>query len=610
VRPPPALRPAAWIFLLFLALDLAFLRWVWVHFSNWGFWDWDYQQSLLEVTRLSWLAYGEIPRWNPFLGGGASLAGESLNHAFGPSFLPVLALGTLAGTKLCLLLYALLAQLGMFLFARDQGVGREGAFLAALLFSVGGPYAQHLAHGHFEWIAIAWIPFVLLALHRNAGALDPRSVALGALCLAFVFLDGGPYQFVFLAPFLGAWVLLQGAATRSHRPVLALALIGILGAGIAAIKLAPVFETALRYPREVAENNFYGAPFRPGPLELLQHAFVSRQQEHRPDAWMPYFLNVGAYLGWAPLALAAYAMARSMRERWFQIAAALLFVWIMLGPTLPWTPWSWASRLPGFSMLRVPSRFNVHVVLLIALFAGLGLQLVLARFQAHPQRRWLGVLAVGTIALDLAWVNGRVFQVAFSVPPLAVEKKEDFRSYLRSPYLEVYRRHALYPTFGNWPSALFPAVLENRGVIANYRTTPFPSHAIPFEHPAYRGEAWFREEAARVERLVLTPNRVSVTTNGAAGTLVVNRNHDDGWKSVGAAPVTVSNEAGLIAVRLAPGERQVELAYRPRSFAIGAAVSLASLAVWLGLLFRRRPLPRVQAEPGSLSYPPGPERRP
>ena len=25
---------------LFLILDLVFLRWVWIQFFNWGFWDW------------------------------------------------------------------------------------------------------------------------------------------------------------------------------------------------------------------------------------------------------------------------------------------------------------------------------------------------------------------------------------------------------------------------------------------------------------------------------------------------------------------------------------------------------------------------------------------
>lgn len=609
MRHPPV-RPAAGVVLLFLALDLVFLRWVWIHFSNWGFWDWDYQQGLLEVTRVSWLEYGEIPRWNPFLGGGTSLAGESLNHAWGPCFLPVLALGTLAGTKTCLLLYALLGQIGMFLFARNQGLGRGAAILAAMLFTLGGPYAQRLTHGHFEWIAIAWIPFVLLALHRSAGALDPRFVALGALCLAFVVLDGGPYQFVFFGVFLGAYVLLQSVAARSFRPVAALALIGLLGAGLAAIKLVPVYEIASRYPRELSEGNFYGAPFRPGPIELLQQAFVSRQQEHRPDAWMPYFLNVGAYVGWAPIALAAYAMLSSVRERWFQIVTALLFLWIMLGSTLPWTPWSWLSQLPGLSMLRVPSRFNVYVVLLLALFGGLGLQLLLTRLRTQPRQRCFQALVVAAIAIDLLYVNGRVFEVAFSIPPIAVQRKEGFQSHLRSPFLDLYRRRALYPTFGNWPSALFPAVLENRGVIANYRTTPFPSYAIPFEHPSYRGEAWFREEGGRVESLGLTPNRITVVTNGVAGTLLVNRNYDDGWRGVGPSPVSVVNDGGLIAVRLAYGERQIELTYRPHSFVIGAWVSLASLAVWLGLLFLRRPIRFAEADPRSLSYPPRSEQGP
>ena len=76
------------ITIIFILLDLIFLRWVVIHFWNWGIWDWDYQLTLLEVSRSTILDYHQIPLWNPFIRGGVSLAGNTLNHVWDPASFP------------------------------------------------------------------------------------------------------------------------------------------------------------------------------------------------------------------------------------------------------------------------------------------------------------------------------------------------------------------------------------------------------------------------------------------------------------------------------------------------------------------------------------------
>lgn len=116
------------IFILFILLDLLFLRWVLIHFFNWGIWDWDYQQTLFEISRRSILKYNQLPLWNPFIRGGVTLAGNTLNHVWAPCFIPILLFGTIAGIKICIFLYLLIAQFGMFLLARYQGLSKESSF--------------------------------------------------------------------------------------------------------------------------------------------------------------------------------------------------------------------------------------------------------------------------------------------------------------------------------------------------------------------------------------------------------------------------------------------------------------------------------------------------
>ncbi|MBU0756399.1 MAG: YfhO family protein, partial [Planctomycetes bacterium] len=274
------------------------------------------------------------------------------------------------------------------------------------------------------------------------------------------------------------------------------------------------------------------------------------------------------------------------KKRWTQIVCALFFLWIMIGSVLPWSPWEMLHQLPGLAMLRVPSRFNLFVILLLALLAGGGLDFLKTRLDKSRALSWIPLALIALVALDLVWVNGKVFKAAFSIPPIEVAAKGPFRQYLKSPYMKTYQDRILYPAWPNWHSAAFPAVLENRGVIDSYRTIPFESFTVPFGYPGYQGEAWFEEEQGRIENLEITPNRIDVKTNGRGRVLLINQNFDEGWK-VWAAPSTpVMNLQGLLGVRLAPGQTEISLIYRPKAFYIGAGISLGFLVLFLFLYFR------------------------
>jgi uncharacterized membrane protein YfhO len=473
----------------------------------------------------------------------------------------------------------------MYLLARDRGLSEESAFLSAILYTLGGFYAHRLTHGHFEWIATAWIPFIILIIHKNIKSLNKKSICLGGIFLAFLFLDGGPYQFAFLMLFLGIYTVFLAIQSKNTRPICALALVFIIGVSLSSIKLYPVYETVKKYPRNTQEINFYGAPFTPTFLDICSQMFVSRSQSHRPDIWMPYVLNVGCYVGWIPLVLAFTAIIVRPYRGWPLYVTAIIFFWIALGPAAPLNLWEILHRLPGLSALRVPSRFNVFVLLLLALLSGEGMQIIKEKIAKNHYCRCIPILIVAIIAIDLVLVNGKIFKVAFSIPPLEIQTSDSFRHYLKSPYLIEYKKQVLYKTFPNWLSAAFPGVLENRGVINNYRTIPFSSNTIPFEHPRYRGESWFLGEKGRVKKCEITPNKILVETNGHGKILIINMNYDPGWKTRGETALKVFPLRGIIAVELQPGQKKCELAYLPKSFFWGAIISMISLLVIFCLYF-------------------------
>ncbi len=581
----------------FALVDALFLRWVFIHFGNWGFWDWDYQQTLLEVARVSVVEYGQLPLWNPYLGGGVSLAGHTLNHTWSPSFAVILLFGTLAGTKLCIAIYLALAQWGTFRLARSLGQDAMSAALAALVFSLGGVYAQRLSHGQFEWIAIAWVPFVIHALDRaratraNGGAPVEviRPVVVAGFFFALLILDGGPYQFAFFGVFLGLYAGLRSIEVRAAFPIVQLAMSITLAVAIAAVKLLPVLSLVTRYPRVTTEDAFYGAPFEPGLFAVLFQMFLSRAQSHDPSMWMPYVLNVGCYVGIVPLVLAGLALSWSAARYRAWIVAGTLALWISLGASAPFDLWHLLHRLPGFDMLRVPSRFNVYALLVIALLAGAGLTALRERIPDARHAAMAGATLLLVTTVNLAIVNGDVFKVAFSIPPLATAPRAaDFENhYTYSPFIARYQKAALYDVHPNWPSGSFPAVLENRGVRWAFKTIPFPSHALATEDTGYRGEAWVASGGGHIEAVDITPNRISLRTDGGAMLLRVNTNFDPGWRVRSTPPLELVELDGTLALNVPAGMRELDLVYRPVPFYWGAGVSLLSI-VAAGALLRRR----------------------
>ena len=76
------------------------------------------------------------------------------------------------------------------------------------------------------------------------------------------------------------------------------------------------------------------------------------------------------------------------------------------------------------------------------------------------------------------------------------------------------------------------------------------------------------------------------TEASEAGYLVLTRSHDRGWEArLDGAEVPLSAaDLALSAVLVPAGTHRLELAYRPVAFRVGAALSVASLVVLVGLV--------------------------
>jgi uncharacterized membrane protein YfhO len=103
---------------------------------------------------------------------------------------------------------------------------------------------------------------------------------------------------------------------------------------------------------------------------------------------------------------------------------------------------------------------------------------------------------------------------------------------------------------------------------------------------------WSVSAGLQVSRYRVTPNVVEIDVEGDAGPVAINQNFDPGWKVVGDTG-RVADLDGLVSVFLPAGDQRLAVAFRPRSFEVGASVSalallLAAVALWLDRPGRRR----------------------
>jgi hypothetical protein len=568
-------------FLICAAGALLFMAPALRRIDAWGIGDWDQHQFLYGVSRWAIADKGEWPFWNPFACGGGPLLADPQSPAFYPLFAFVLLFGVVPGLKILIAIHAALGSFGAWLFARRLGCGALSAWLPAAAYGCSSAYALHLATGHATWMAMAYAPLALAALHAGFERL-PRAGLAGAAAAMIVFLGNG-YLLVYLFVFAGIWAACESIATRSWRPLLAVAVMGLSASGIAAVKILPFIDFAGRVTSSDVADASGGGPV------LIWHALLGRDQSlgayeglHSGQAWR--WWEYGAYVGPVVPFLAALYAFRRFRCAWTLLAPAAAAILLALGSG--WGIWDLLRAMPGFAALRVPSRGIVFAVLFLGTMAGLQI----AEWEARVPRALLAA-AIAIAALDIGWVGRASFSEAFVVEPRPVASPGDFHQRIgRKDFTK-----ARDPVSGRYTSAytdMYPAFLSGIGTVNCYDRFHLPVAAQPSALPAgganprYRGEAWIAGEGdARLTEI--GGDRITVEIDGAArGSLVVNQNFDDGWRAGDGRPV-VARE-GLLSVEVAAADRVVVLRYTPPGFFAGAALSLLASAVVVGMLLRDR----------------------
>ena len=530
---------------------------LWKHLWEFGVGDWDYALLYSGVPWRTVLEYGQFPFWNPYYCGGARFFAHPHSAFLTPMFAFELLWGPIAGLRLEIWAHLVVGLVGMHVVAVTiHGLRRWHAVLPAVIFMLSGNYAFHTAQGHWNWMAVAYWPWVYFSYHRALS--DRRYLPLAAFLLALMIFEGATYVTVHAGLFLAVLGLFVAVQRAQWRPLVVAAAILALAPLLAAVKLVPMLQFLSESPRYIDSPETTS-------LYLIFTALFSHDQSNllrlsgQYYGWWEYANYIGILSG----LLSLVGLAAAWRTYWPLFGTGIFMLQLTGGAWSTVAPWSLLRQLPVFDSFHVPSRFLYGLVFSLSLFAGIGLSRVCHK---RPRFRVAMYIVFALIIADLFVVNSPVFDSTAAGAIVAPD---------RAPAFVQVTGDKL---------RMFDTFLSNRGTLDCYEMLPFARQAIPADASEYRGEV-FRTGEGTATLMSWSPNRVVVAVSGA-GELTLNQNYAAGWKTEEGLPVY--NHRGLITTRIAPSDRVVTLYYQPPLFAWALVISCGAVLGSLYLMFSAR----------------------
>lgn len=562
-----------------------------------GHYDEHYFFARDDIARITFVDFGQLPAWNPYFCGGAPNAANPQDQAFAPDFLLRIVFGTGPGRHLALFLFVMLGLEGTYRLARRHGTSALGAATAALAFAVSGRFFFMVQFGWLNMFGFELLPWAILGYERARRSLG--HALLGGGAVAWMLLNGGTYTVPFTALALSAlalWdtgVVLFGAVapeeTRKLRyrlldPWIALAKVGAIAGGLSAVKLFPMLEVIREHPR------IWEHPAIIGPIGVLESLVVSHG--HGGDYASESYIGLGVLL------LAAVPLFFGDRGAARPLALTALFGGLSMGNMAAEgdvSLYGFLHLFPIYGQLRNPERYTIVLCLFVALALGRTVMLfeggpleVVVRLvhRVRPARGWvpgriartvLGLVGtVGALAIGLAVAND-----------LARENNVKRDLFVQDAPL-AYRAEFRQSRGNRWDAHVWPRA--SLGTLLCFEENPFP------QSDALRGDLAAEErgatDAIKVQRRAWTPNVIVLDVDAAEGGLVlVNQNWHVGWTAdVG----QVVSERGLLAVRVPAGHHTLTLRFKSRALTLGLWLSVATIALLIGLAARGRRKARAE----------------
>ncbi len=350
------------------------------------------------------LRAGQSPFWCRYLFSGYPLFADSESGIFYlPNFISYY-LPTLAAFNYSIFLHYLAMALFTYLYGRAIKLSKAASTFAALAFTFGGFSIAHLGHMNVL-TSLAWFPLILYLVEKGLQKDSYVYFLIAGLVLGIQFLAGFLMIPLFILTIAFFYVLFYPRRDRwSKRGLLRaagmLAVLGGVGFGLGAVQNLPSYYLVNASVRggglSVVNSNLFNFP----PTNLISFVFPRFFGGPKTYYWGPWnFVELYAYVGILPLALAPVALFFKKRS-WhtkFYLWAGLAALIISFGAT--GLLYTLVHKLPGYNVLKDPSRFVLIVDFALVMLAAIGLDRLLAR-------KDFGEKNMKRLTHALAWVAG------------------------------------------------------------------------------------------------------------------------------------------------------------------------------------------------------------
>jgi hypothetical protein len=486
--------------------------------------------------------------------------------------LPLVRLvGVVATYNLLIILSLAAAGYAAFRLVDRLVQDKRAAFLAGMVFAF-CPYHMGRAVEHlFLVMGAVWLPLYALLLIKAVQRGKARDLLWAPVCFLLTLLSN-PYYAVFLVLFsllYGVFWLWQADAgelrrARLRRLLLLAALSGGLSLPAAWLLFArPWTDTQLHVP--LADATPWGADLiayvLPNPYHPLWGAAVRPIYEGLQGNIFEQTVSPG-YSVLALALLAGYGVSRQ-GVRFWRLAALVFFI-LSLGPflhidgrhvfplegrtfSLP-LPYLLLHVLPLVGGARVASRFNVMLMLCLAVLVGYGVRYGWGQWAT---RRWPGVgghvlagLAVAVILFEYLGVPLPTLDAA--IPPVYTAIAADTKpsgSLLDIPldaaiakyqYYQTAHRKRLLTGFGPRPSPALSAYLKALPLSAFFRNPEGLAPPNPWRDP--QEAMWYLDlfdiEAIVMHYAYLKPESIGAVRRFLLESFPIRRSLDDGQRLV------------------------------------------------------------------------------
>lgn len=366
-------------------------------FGDTYFWE-DFAEFVYPVQSFA-AKSSDTPFWNPYTFVGMPFLADIQVGYFYPFnrlldlFIDSSGKLSVAGLQFTVILHYFIAQITMFFFARRYGISKIGSLISSTAYAFSMLMVCHGIHPMMIY-HLAWLPMVLMFLHRAIDESRIKYAVYGGLVLGMSFLAGHPQTLLYEGMFIGiyfVWTFISKYLEKTLQGI-DIILSGVSGfvviiiaIGIFSIQYLPTSELADNTKRE--EMSYEKAS--EGSLQVKQvynsvvpkvFGYIGAENDFKYEYYLDengqqkYFLywDTAFYFSIAVLILGLFGLIQNYNNSigsmfLFFVVFGLLFA---LGSNA--FVYNIFHNLPLFGNFRNPSKILFFVVLSMTVMAGFG----------------------------------------------------------------------------------------------------------------------------------------------------------------------------------------------------------------------------------------------